>query len=153
MPWIFILVLAAAAAVALVYDWRHDKLAFAHITRAKDMIRSESGDQMRRRLRRQASKGQAVFVIQSTTVNGKPLLGNSKDSTSPPPAAANGSVAGHRPPPPPPNAPKPAAAASQIQAARAAAAKDAAVPVHRLVPEVPKTGLVQQMKQKLEMKK
>ncbi len=59
-PWIFILVVTLLAAVGLVIDWRRDKRCYTHVTKPAEMIRSETAEQMAKRLQRQRSEGKQV---------------------------------------------------------------------------------------------
>ncbi len=48
-PWIMMVSAASLAAIVLVYDWYHDRRAFTHVTKPKEMIRSETKEQITRR--------------------------------------------------------------------------------------------------------
>lgn len=84
-PWIFIGIIVFFSALILVYDWKHDKRFYDHVTQPKDMIRSETEEQMVRRINRQTAVGKRNFVLQSTVINGHPLSGPPGRPAPPPP--------------------------------------------------------------------
>jgi hypothetical protein len=60
-PWIFIAVMVVVLSAALIWDWRNDKRCYTHVTKPSEMIRSETAEQMTRRLQRQRSEGKQVM--------------------------------------------------------------------------------------------
>ena len=68
-PWIFIAVVTLALAVGLVWDWKHDKVLYDHVTKPSEMIRSETAEQMAKRLQRQGLRGEKIYVIKDVEAN------------------------------------------------------------------------------------
>ena len=48
-PWITIIVVGAISAAFLIYDWRHQRKYYGHVTQPKELIRSETTEQMKQR--------------------------------------------------------------------------------------------------------
>lgn len=66
-PWLFLLFVTVASAIGLWYDWKNKKICFDHITKPRELIRSETEEQMARRLKRQSIRGEKIYVIKSPT--------------------------------------------------------------------------------------
>ena len=58
-----------ALAVGLVWDWKHDKVLYDHVTKPSEMIRSETAEQMAKRLQRQGLRGEKIYVIKDVEAN------------------------------------------------------------------------------------
>ena len=48
-PWITIAVVGTVSAALLLYDWKHDRRCYFHVTKPKELIRSETTEQMKKR--------------------------------------------------------------------------------------------------------
>ncbi len=48
-PWITIAVVGSISAALLLYDWKRDRKCFSHVTQPKELIRSETTEQMKKR--------------------------------------------------------------------------------------------------------
>ena len=63
--------MAVLSTVGLVVDWKRRKHCYTHITKPEAMIRSETAEQMAKRIQRQSSQGK-VYVIASPNGEGPP---------------------------------------------------------------------------------
>lgn len=63
-PWIFIASVVAALAIGLRYDWTHSRLLFTHVTQPKELVRSETAEQMARRIKRHETSGK-IYTVRS----------------------------------------------------------------------------------------
>jgi len=48
-PWITIAVVGSISAALLLYDWKRERKCFSHVTQPKELIRSETTEQMKKR--------------------------------------------------------------------------------------------------------
>jgi len=100
-PWIFMAAAFILLAVGLVWDWHHRRVCFKHVTEPKEMIRSETQEQMAKREARQRT---TTKTIEMETPKKPPPLPN-PPVAKPMPIVPRGKPTWPAPPPPPPSAP------------------------------------------------